>query len=241
MDSAYNVLGVPGNATPEEIDQALQKALQHYNHAKLAEDSAAIARVLAIREAHKILSNSDMRAAHDRKLLSYVNRQRQATAIAMEAVPPAWYTKPLVLGTVLVVAMFAAGSYMNYQRTKARAAQEAAAHEEKRLEAEALAKAEAQNRQAEERKAWELSQDKARERQMAAEASASLRTAMMAESSAQADMRRKADAAEREKLRSEADAKNEDRRRTYEAQRRVAADQQRIRELCYQQYRTPNC
>ena len=241
MDSAYKVLGVPGNATQEEIDQSLERALGYYSHEKMAQDPKVVERVLQIRDAHKILTNTDMRAAHDRKLQSYVNRQRKPEAISMELVPPPWYTKPLILGTLLVIAMFAGGSYMNHQRTKAREAKEAAAREEKRLEAEAIAKVEAQRRYEEERKARALYEDKLRERQMAAEASASLRTAMMMESSAQAEIRRRAETAEREKLRSEAEAKNEDRRRALEAQRRVAADQQRIRELCYQQYRTPNC
>jgi curved DNA-binding protein CbpA len=241
MDSAYKVLGVPGNATQEDLDQALQRALVTYSREKMAQDTKVLERVMQVREAHKILSNPDMRAAHDRKLQSALRRQNATEIISMEAVPPAWYTKPLVLGTLLVVAMFAGGSYMNYQRNKVKVAQEAAALEAKRLEAEALVRAENERRLAEERKAWEQSRDKARELQMAAEASASLHSAMMAESSAQADMRRKADAAERDKQRKESEAKSEERRRAYEAQRRVAADQQRIRELCYQQYRTPNC
>ncbi|OYQ41667.1 hypothetical protein CHU94_04635 [Rhodoferax sp. TH121] len=134
MDSAYKVLGVPGNATPEEINQALQKALHHYNHAKLAQDSDAVARVLAIREAHKILSNNDMRAAHDRKLLSYVNKPRSTPRIVMEAVPAPWYTNILYLGVLLVLSMFAIGGYMAHARDKARAAAEATLLEEKKLQ-----------------------------------------------------------------------------------------------------------
>nr|WP_315493761.1 DnaJ domain-containing protein [uncultured Rhodoferax sp.] len=241
MDSAYNVLGVPGNATPEEINQALQKALHHYNHAKLAQDSDAVTRVLAIREAHKILSDSHMRAAHDRKLLSYVNRPRSTPKIAMEEVPPPWYTNFLYVGALLVLSMFAIGGYMSHARDKARAAHEAAVVEEKKLAAEAQAREDAERKRTEERLARQQADDKARERQMAAEASSSLRSAMQAESQAQRDMQRLADTAQRDKQRKEYEAKSEERQRVYEAQRRLAADQQRIRELCWQQYRHTQC
>ncbi len=241
MDSAYKVLGVPGNATSEEINQALQKALLHYNHAKLAQDSDAIARVLAIREAHKILSNSDMRAAHDRKLLSYVNRPRSAPKIVMEAVPPPWYTNFLYVGALLVLSMFAIGGYMAHARDKARAAAEATLLAEKKLAAETLAREDEERKRTEERRARQQAEDKAREQQMAADASNSLRSAMIAESQVQSDMRRKEDALQRDKQRRESEAKSEERQRVYEAQRRLAADQQRIRELCYQQYRRTQC
>ncbi len=241
MDSAYKVLGVPGNATSEEINQALQKALHHYSHAKLAQDSDAVARVLAIREAHKILSNNDMRAAHDRKLLSYVNKPRSTPRIVMEAVPAPWYTNVFYLGVLLVLSMFAIGGYMAHARDKARAAAEATLLEEKKIAAEALAREEEERKRAEDRRARQQSEDKAREQQMAAEASNSLRSAMIAESQAQSDMRRKEETLQRDKQRRESEAKSEERQRIYDAQRRLAADQQRIRELCYQQYRRTQC
>ncbi|MDR7308146.1 DnaJ domain-containing protein [Rhodoferax saidenbachensis] len=241
MDSAYKVLGVPGNATLQEITQAMQDALDHYSHAKMARDPDVIPRQIAIREAYKILSNEQMRAAHDRKLQSYVNRPRSAPKIAMEEVPPPWYTNFLYVGTLVVLSMFAIGGYMAHARDKARAAQEATILQEKKLAAEALALEDAERRRAEERLARQESENKARERQMAADASNSLRSAMLAESMAQTDMQRKADALQREKLRKESEAKSEERQRVYEAQRRLAADQQRIRELCYQQYRRFPC
>ncbi len=89
MKSAYSILGIPGNATQSEIDQAFQKATSHYSHERLGDDPEAISRLTDVRNAHKLLSDADMRAAHDRKLNASVPARVERTRVIVEADTPA--------------------------------------------------------------------------------------------------------------------------------------------------------
>ena len=74
MKSAYTVLGVPGNASADDIEQAYLKGTAHYSASKFSDDKSSVDKVLAIRDAYKLLSNYEMRAAHDRKLTATLSR-----------------------------------------------------------------------------------------------------------------------------------------------------------------------
>lgn len=240
MKSAYSILGIPGNATQAEIDQAFQKATAHYSHERLGDDPEAVSRLSDVRNAYKLLSSADMRAAHDRKLSS-VPVRAERTRTVVEADPPAWYTKPMIIMALLVFAMFAMGGYMSYSRAQVRKAEAAQELAKSRQEAEAAALAEARQASAEAERARVQARADSQERQLRAESTAIARNVAYSNQQQESLALRQIEAERRDKQRSESDAKNEEQRRVSEAQRKLAADKQRIRELCYQQYRQTNC
>lgn len=241
MKSAYSVLGIPGNATQAEIDQAFQKATHHYSKERLADDPEAITRLADIRNAHKLLSSADMRAAHDRKLTASVQSPVERTRMVVEADPPAWYTKPMIVMALLVFGMFAMGGYMSYSRNQVRKAEAAQELAKKKLEAEAAALAEAQQASAEAERARAQARADNQERQLRAESTAIARNVAYSNQQQESLALRQIENERRDKQRRDDELRNEERRRVSEAQRRLAADKQRIRELCYQQYRQTSC
>lgn len=244
MKSAYSILGIPGNATQTEIDQAFQQASVHYSHARVADDPDSATRLVDVRDAYKLLSNADMRAAHDRKLGAALAVRPERTRVLIEAEAPSWYRQPMVILALLVVGVFAVGGYMSHTRTQLRKAQaEQAALElaQKKLDAEAAAAAEAQQRRLDAERARAEARADSQERQLRAESAAIARTVANSNQQQESSMLRQIEADRREKQRRENEVKNEERQRVNEAQRRLAADKQRIRELCYQQYRQTNC
>lgn len=243
MKSAYAVLGIPGNASTADIDQALQTATAHFSKARLVDDPDSLEKLLEVREAHKLLSQPDMRAAHDRKLSAAVVRPSvpPRTSVAVESTSAPWCTKPLVLLALAVVAVFSVGGYMSASRDQARQAQAARDMAEKTLAAEAQSKADADAARADAARARSLAMDQSRERQLRSESSSLARNAANNDLQQQSMALRQIEA-DRQKARNrEMEDKAEERQRVADAQRRLAIDQQRIRELCLLQYRRPNC
>lgn len=241
MKSAYAILGVPGNVSTEDLEKAFSKAQAHYSPARLAVDPDAIPRLMEIKDAYKLLSNPEMRAGHDRKLSAAVNSPVQRTRVVIEAMDPPWYSKPLNMLALVVVTVFAIGTYMTYSRDQVRKAELAQELAQKKLDDEATAKAEARQASLEAEQARKQSFDENRERQLRSESSVIARNAAYADVLRQAQTNRQIETDRREAQRVESQVKAEERQRANEAQRRLAADQQRIRELCYQQYRKTNC
>ena len=75
MRSAYLVLGIPGNATPDDVETAYRSATQVYSPERIASEPGAVDKFNEIKDAYKILRDPQARAAHDRKL-SAVPRPR---------------------------------------------------------------------------------------------------------------------------------------------------------------------
>ncbi|NOX62114.1 MAG: molecular chaperone DnaJ [Chloroflexi bacterium] len=61
----YDILGVPRNASPEEIKRAYRRMAKKY-HPDIYKGPDADARIKEINEAYEVLSNPDKRAAYDR-------------------------------------------------------------------------------------------------------------------------------------------------------------------------------
>jgi curved DNA-binding protein CbpA len=246
MKSAYSVLGVPGNASTADIDAAFQKAAAHYSKERLASDPDAIDRLLEIREANKLLSDPAMRAAHDRKLNASAGAPPppptgRRTTLAMEAASPAWYTRSLVLATLAVAALFAAGGYMSHKRDVQRKEIAALELSQKKLEAEEAARIQAEQNQRESERARADTVAQARERQLRNESSYAAIRAANNDRQVQSQVSRQVADDRRNDMMKVQQAKSDERQRTYDAQRRVAEDQQRIRNLCLQNYGRSNC
>jgi curved DNA-binding protein CbpA len=242
MKSAYSVLGIPGNASPDDVEAAYQRATEFYTPQRMAEDSNVALQFVDVREAYQVLRDAESRTAHDRKLASQLGQGASRKPLPVVTAPRE--KKPiglLPIALVLAVAIFGTGYWMQAKREKAR--QEQAAQEAEAVRKEAAAEAE--------RRAAEAIQKADRDRQDAAAArqEAMLRreadTSMMRLQNSQAQQRSQqmqiAEAERREAQRREYERRAEEQRAVMESQRRVALDRQRIRELCYQNYRKFDC
>lgn len=245
MKSAYATLGVPGNASQADIDEALARANAHYSRDRLGDDPSLLDKLTDIRDAHRLLSNPSTRAAHDRKLNATVGSAPDAPsrspALAVQAMPPAWYTRPMVLLTLAVVAMFAIGSYMSYTREQQRRELAALELARKKVEADEAARAQAEESRREAEKARADAIARAQEQQLRNESNYATSRALSNDHQVQQQITYQAQNDQREAQRREQQIRNEERQRTYEAQRRVSQDQQRIRELCLLNYGKYNC
>ncbi len=245
MKSAYSTLGIPGNASVADIEAAYLQATAHYSHERLGNDPAAADKLLEIREANKLLSNPELRAAHDRKLAAAVavqtTRASQRERLPMEDATPAWYTRPMVLMALVAVTLFAMGSYMSYSREQTRKAIAATELAQKKLEAEEAARADAERLRIENEKARVLAAQQRQEQQARNLSSFDAGRAAVVDLAQQSMADRRIESDRREAQRKEQQAASEERQRVAESRRIVMADQARLRELCMRRYQTPNC
>jgi curved DNA-binding protein CbpA len=234
------VLGVPGNASAEEIEQAFAAARAQYTPERIAASESALDKFNELKLAYEILRKPDARAAHDRKIAgghSPVARAR--AAVPVEEVRPTHglLKSALVLLTVLALG----GGYISYRNAEARREQaelelqarqlEAKEREQKRRDAEREAQAEAAAR----------AKTEADERRFAAESSAAAQRATYERNRQEAVAAQMQRNAAMEAQRQDALRVAEERRNAMEARNRVEADKRRIRELCMLQYRRPDC
>jgi curved DNA-binding protein CbpA len=234
MKSAYSVLGIPGNAGSEEIEEAFLRGSSHYSGQRLVADPKAIDKLVELREAHKLLTNPELRAAHDRKLSAARNSSPPQARVVIEKEETPWFSKPLNLIALAVIFMFASGGYMSYSRMQERKEQAVREIAQQKLDAEAALKAERMQEQAEAARARQMAENDRREQQLRRDSSA------VASIASYSNVQREANA-QRDSQRQAQEAKNEERQRAADAARRLAQDKQRIRELCYQNYRRYDC
>jgi curved DNA-binding protein CbpA len=235
------VLGLPGNASQEEIDVAFGKAEGLFSRERLAEEDGALARLNEIRSAYQVLRDPPSRAAHDRKLLEQVRPAARPRPVMVAVEEPSPVRKVLGVGLVLVAVVFAAGIFVTHRNAESRrllAAQELAARQS--------AEQEARHRQEEEervaaRRAATARQAEANERRLVQEtrvstARASQDMRMQEAAAAQGQRVELAEAQRREAVRL-----SDERRAAQEARMRTERDKQRVRDMCYQLYRRPDC
>jgi curved DNA-binding protein CbpA len=241
MRSAYQILGIPGNAEQQEILSAFEKAQQFYDRQRLAAVDGAVEKFNEIQLAFNILKDPASRAAHDRKLASAPKAAprtaRSVTAPADEAARPPYLT----FGLALVAVIFAVGFYINHKNTQVRkeqaALEQAALKEQEKQAAERQKEAE----RLESERARLAAKAEADERRFASESRAIAAQAASERARTEAAAAQMQRAAASDAQRREAALLAEKRRAEYEAQRRIAADKQRVRELCYLNYRRPDC
>jgi len=240
MRSAYLVLGVPGNASQEDIEIAFRTAQKLFPRERLAEEEGALARLNELKTAYQVLRDPESRAAHDRKLQGAIPAPARPRTVIVEEESSGLATL-LRLGVLVVAVLGAVGfgiNRHNVQVRQEREAQELAAR--KAAEAQAALQREAEDRQAAAR-AQAAAQEEAASRRLAVESQYSAdRAAAMARAAeaSEASARRMAAAQQRQ---ADAARQAEDQRAAYEARMRVERDKARIRELCWQQYQRPNC
>lgn len=242
MKSAYAVLGIPGNASPEDIENAFRKCSAHYPKERLASDPKTLESLKEINEAYRILSNPEFRIAHDRKLSSAVNRPATTPPrVIIERDEPSWFAKPLNVMAVAVVLMLASGAYISHSRVQERKlqAERELAQQKKEAEEVALAKREAEK--AEALRFQREAELERREQQLRIQSNIAYAAAANADTQRQAAAARQIETERRDAQRRAQETKQEERQKVYEAERRVARDKQLLRELCYQRYGRYDC
>lgn len=244
MKSAYLVLGIPGNASNEDIELAFSNATAYYTPSRLASESAEVDKFLDIKNAYQILKDPASRAAHDRKLnasnSASAARARPAVTVYAEA-ESSWLTRPFPLIVLAAFLVFSIGYFVNQKRETT--AKELIAKEQKiKQQAAEEAEKETAIRAKEESERIQLARkNEQQEQQFRQESDRAFANARNAElQRGYQDLQRDAAAQQAEqRKRFEAAAKEQGLAR--EAQQRVANDKARIRELCFQNYRRSDC
>jgi len=245
MISAYVTLGVPGNATTEDIEAALARARDAYTAARMADDSQVAERFVEVMNAYKVLRDPESRAAHDRKLAAQVHVPRSTgrvdTRPRFEEREERSGPRPMVVVAVVVLALFGGGFFVQYQRRAEQADLAAKALETARLQAVA----EEEGRKTADIEAREQARKDSlaqqQERALRRDADASIARARSEQSRQDSINAQKISQEQREARRLEQERIADEQRRASEGQRRVAQDKQRIRELCYTNYRRYDC
>lgn len=240
MRSAYLVLGVPGNASNEEIELAFERARDLYTPAHLASTEGAVEKFNQIKDAYNVLRNADFRAAHDRKLAN--DRQPRPAARPVVVIREESPMGKLLVYMLVVAAVLIGGAlFISYQNAAARKQQAAL---ELASKAQAAKEAEQQRMEAE-RVDADRARAKAKEE---ADDRRFTHEARIAAAQADAQRQRSEQTALQSKRMADADAQRqeaarvaEQRRIEHDARMRIEADKRRIRELCYQNYRRYDC
>jgi curved DNA-binding protein CbpA len=240
MRSAYLVLGVPGNASAEEIEAAFAVARRLYTPQRLASEEGAVEKFNEVKTAYDVLRDRDSRAAHDRKLAAAPRPlSTPRVVVAYEEESP---TRRLLLwGLVLAAVLFAGGFYVQNRTAQARAAQAAADLAAKQLaEREAKEKKEEAER-LEQARAAAQAKAEAQDRQFAVEGQYAAQRATAERNRQDAQALQMQRTAAMEARQQEAAAREQEQRAAMEARMRVESDKRRIREMCYQLYRRYDC
>lgn len=245
MKSAYLVLGVPGNATREDIEAAFEKAKSFYSPARLAADPQAVDKFLEVKTAHQILRDDESRAAHDRKLsgakANAAPTPRMDRSLSLQPAEAPWPVRALPILLAVVLVIFATAFYVNHKRETARKAQEAQelqlkaqAEEEEKKEALRLATEEANRQQLAKRAEQQ-------ERQFRQESERAISNARYSEAQRSYQESQRQSNEQREAQRKDYEARTREQNEARAADQRLARDKARIRELCYQNYRRYDC
>lgn len=250
MKSAYQLLGIPGNASIEDIEIAYEKVKLHYTPKYMATSAAAQERFQAVKEAYALLKDPVTRASHDRKLAapnSYKPIVRPTPIL--DEPKRSIFANPFVIGLLLIGALVGSGSYMSWKRTEAAKQLAQAELATKKLEAEQAELERLSAQQQAQARAIAQSRAEAQERQLRNEAlSLSVRSANQNARAAADAARMAAMEASREqrqsafdRSRADQDMRERERQAQFLSQQRRMEDQARIRNLCMQNYGKPNC
>lgn len=244
MKSAYLVLGIPGNASKEDIEAAFANATAFYTPSRLASESSEVDKFLDIKNAYQVLKDDASRAAHDRKLNAAAQPisagARPALSVHAET-ESSWFMRLLPLIALAAFLFFSINYFLNQKREAA--AKELAVKEFKikQLVAEEANKEAQQRAKEESDKAQLARKNEQQDQQFRNDSDRAFANARSNEiQRGYQELQRDAAAQQAEQRRQyEAAAKEQNLAR--QAQQRIANDKARIRELCFQNYRRFDC
>jgi curved DNA-binding protein CbpA len=146
MNSAYVILGIPGNATGADIEDAFRRARETYTPQRMAKDPSVAEQLAEVMDAYKVRRDPAARVAHDRRLArQVVTQQLQRSRVDPQPIMEreSGLPKPFVSIGLLVAALFAGGFYLQQRREAVQAEIAAKALETARQQA--IAEAESRN------------------------------------------------------------------------------------------------
>lgn len=240
MKSAYLTLGLPGNASREDIETAYLTAQAFFTKERLVADPSLLQRREQVQEAYKVLSNAELRAAHDRKLAAATAARQTAPVPSAVTSEPSPFRKLIPLALVCV-ALFAAGQWWVAQREAQRQQTLLLEQQAKQLAAQQAAAEAARLREEEAAQRRKVQEDEARERQLRRDAqSASQQTQSLVNQQLQYQRQ-----LTQEEERRQRQLKQEEQQRQRDAesaaQKQQARDQAQLRNLCIINHGRPNC
>ena len=242
MRTAYTILGIPGNASQEEIEAAYQRCNSYFSKERLATDPKACESQKEVIDAYRLLSNAEFRAGYDRKLsIALKQPSTKPPVVVLEKEESPWHARPIMVMSIALVFMLGAGVYISYARTQDRKIQAERELVQRKFAAEEALRIQREREQAEADRLRQLAENERRERQFQIETNNAVRAAAQADIQRQTAATRQFELEQREAQRRAQETKNEERQRVYEAERRAAQDKQKIRDLCFQNYRRPDC
>lgn len=241
MRSAYLVLGVPGDASPEEIETAWHRSERQFTRERLAQEEGALARLHDLKAAYQVLRDPDARAAHDRKLQAAARPAIRPRTVIVQAEESSPLRRMMMAGFLLLVVVFGAAAAVHWRTAQVRKEQAALEAAAQKAAAQESARVRAEQERADARRAAAAAQAQAAEHRLIrdAQVSAAVAAANARTQEASEAFIRRQQAAELQ--RQDATRAYEERRTAAEARIRVERDKQRVRELCMQQYRRPDC
>ena len=247
MQSAYSVLGVPGNASRADIDEAFEKAQAHYSDQKITLDPQAAERFVDIKNAYRVLRDEESRAGHDRKLDASAGRsahtpstRRQTTPLVVEP-HTSRISMWLQFIAVALILLVVSGFYFNSKKETARKERVALELKTQQLAAAEAEKEELRKTTDDTYRAKLAFINEQKDLQFRQESSHAISRARSAEIQNINQDAQRVNTEQREAQRKEYEAKTREQNAAREAQQRLAMDKARIRELCYQNYRRPDC
>jgi curved DNA-binding protein CbpA len=241
MRSAYLVLGVPGNATPEEIEQAFRTAEHQFPRERLAEEEGALGRMGEIRNAYKVLRDPESRAAHDRKLQETARPRPRPRTVIVESDEPSPARRMLLAGVLLAAVLFGAAGFINWRTAQTRKEEAAIQLATQKVAAEAAEQKRLDDERQAQLRTAQAKQAELNERRLAMESrySAANAAAVLQSQEFSAANARRTELYEQQ--RRESSRVEEERRAAYEARMRTESDKARIRALCLQNYHRVDC
>lgn len=240
MKSAYQTLGLPGNASREDIEAAYLAAQAFFTQERLVADPTLLQRREQVQDAYKVLSNAELRAAHDRKLAAATAGRQTMPEPAEVASEPSLFRKLIPLALVCV-ALYAAGQWWVAKREAQRQQTLMLEQQAQQLAAQQAATEAARLREEEAAQRRKAQEDEARERQLRRDAqTASQQTQSIVNQQLQYQRQL---TQEEERRQSQAKQEESQRQRNAEnaAQQQRARDQAQLRNLCIINHGRPNC
>lgn len=236
MQSAYLVLGVPGNASPQDIEAAYQTAVAFFTKERLVADPSLLSRREQVQEAYKVLSNPALRQAHDRKL-SAAARPVVVTVQPVEHSP----MRKLVPLALVCVALLAGGQWWANKREAQRQHALALEQQAKQLEAQRAAEEATRLAQEENDRRRKQLEDEARERQLRRDTQYASQQTQYTVNQQLQYQRQLTQEEERARRQVKQEETQRQRDAEYAAQKQQARDQTQLRNLCIINYGRPNC
>lgn len=236
MKSAYQTLGLPGNATTDDIEAAYRAAMAFFTKERLVADPGLLTRREQVQEAFKVLSNPSLRQAHDRKLAAVA----RPVVVTVAEQPPSLRGKLVPLAVICLI-LFGVGQWWTAKREVQRQQALALVQQAQQLEAQQAAHEAARRAEEENEQRRKKQEEEARDRQLRRDSQYAAQQTQTIVNQQLQYQRQVAQEEERSRRQAKQEEAQRQRDAEYAAQKQQARDQTQLRNLCIINYGRPNC